>query len=200
MKKIFLSALPVMAIAVMALNPVNDPLPIGSPVPKTDLKMKDISGKEVSFNDAMKKNGLLVMFSCNTCPVVKKYQPRTNEICQFALDNSFGVVLLNPNEAYRTDGDSYEDMKDYGKKQNYKWYYVLDHNSVMADAFGATRTPEVFLFNKEGKLAYHGAIDDNQNNGDEARKHLKIAMEELMGGKDVAVKTSRSVGCTIKRL
>jgi len=200
MKKIFLSALPVMAIAVMTLSPVSDPLQIGSPVPEPDLKMKDISGKEVSFNDAMKKNGLLVMFSCNTCPVVKKYQPRTNEICQYALDNSFGVVLLNPNEAYRSDGDSYDDMKDYGKKENYKWYYVVDKNSVMADAFGATRTPEVFLFNKEGKLAYHGAIDDNQNNGDEARKHLKIAMEELMSGKDVAVKTSRSVGCSIKRL
>ena len=200
MKKIFLSALPVMAIAVMTLSHVSDPLSIGSPVPKPDLKMKDISGKEVSFSDAMKKNGLLVMFSCNTCPVVKKYQPRTNQICQYALDNSFGVVLLNPNEAYRTDGDSYDDMKDYGKKENYKWYYVVDKNSVMADAFGASRTPEVFLFNKEGKLAYHGAIDDNQNNGDEARKHLKIAMEELMSGKDVAVKTSRSVGCSIKRL
>jgi thioredoxin-related protein len=200
MKKIFLSALPVMAIAVMTLSPVSDPLSIGSPVPKPDLKMKDISGKEVSFNDAMKKNGLLVMFSCNTCPIVKKYQSRTNEICKYALDNSFGVVLLNPNEAYRNDGDSYDDMKDYGKKNSYSWHYVVDNNSAMADAFGATRTPEVFLFNKEGKLAYHGAIDDNQNNGDEARKHLRIAMEELMGGKDVAVKTSRSVGCSIKRL
>lgn len=200
MKKIFLSAFPVMAIAVTMLSHVSDPLSIGSPVPKPDLKMKDISGKEVSFNDALKKNGLLVMFSCNTCPVVKKYQPRTNEICQYALDNSFGVVLLNPNEAYRTDGDSYDDMKDYGKKNGYSWYYVVDKNSAMADAFGATRTPEVFLFNKDGKLAYHGAIDDNQNNGDEARKHLKIAMEELMSGKDVAVKTSRSVGCSIKRL
>jgi hypothetical protein len=77
----------------------------------------------------------------------------------------------------------------------------VDENTVMANAFGATRTPECFLFNAEGKLVYHGAIDDNQNGPDEVtRKHLKIAMDEMLEEKDVAVKTTRSVGCTIKRL
>lgn len=200
MKKLILAALPIVAIAIMALRPVSDPLPIGSPLPKPDKKMRDISGKEISFTQAMKKNGLMIMFSCNTCPVVKKYQPRTNEICQYALDNSFGVVLLNPNEANRDDGDSFDDMKDYGKRESYKWYYTVDQNSEMADAFGATRTPEVFLFDKDGKLAYRGAIDDNQNDAKGASKLLRSAMEALMAGKDVAVKTSRSVGCSIKRL
>ena len=201
MKKIFLSALPVLAIALIALRPIGDPLPIGSSIPKPEVKMKDISGKEVSFKDAMKKNGLLVMFSCNTCPVVKKYQTRTNEICKYAMDKQIGVVLLNPNEATRGSGDSYDDMKDYGKDNNYSWSYVVDKNSEMADAFGANRTPECFLFDKDGKLVYHGAIDDNSGGADEVtRKHLRIAIDESVDGKEVSKKETKSVGCSIKRL
>jgi hypothetical protein len=163
--------------------------------------MKDVAGKEVSFKDAMNKKGLLVMFSCNTCPVVHAYQSRTIEICNFAKSKDIGVILLNSNEASRDDGDSFSDMKDYAGGQGYNWPYVVDENSVMANAFGATRTPECFLFNSENKLVYHGAIDDNQNGPDEVtRKHLRIAMDEMLQGKDVEVKTTRSVGCGIKRL
>lgn len=201
MRRIFLSSLPVMVAGIMALTPAADPLPIGSSLPKPDLKMKDISGKEVSFNDAMKKSGLLVMFSCNTCPIVHKYESRTVEVCKKALDNNIGVILLNSNEATRTEGDSYNDMKQYAGRLGYSWSYVVDNNSTMADLFGATRTPEAFLFNKDGKLVYHGAIDDNVNGPDEVtRKHLSIAIDEILGGKEVAVKNTRSVGCTIKRL
>jgi hypothetical protein len=201
MKKLLFSALPVAAIAVMALRPVSDPLPIGAPIPKAEVKMKDISGKEVSFKDAQKKNGLLVMFSCNTCPVVKKYESRTLEVCKYAQDHNIGVVLLNSNEATRNEGDSYDDMKDYAKGLNYNFNYVLDPNSAMADAFGANRTPEVFLFNGEGKLVYHGAIDDNSAGPDQVtRKHAVIAIDELANGKEITMKETRSVGCTIKRL
>ncbi len=201
MKRLLLFALPLAAFTIMALRPVEDALPIGSALPKPEVKMKDITGKEVSLQDATKKNGILVMFSCNTCPVVRKYQPRTNEVCKYAMSKEIGVVLLNPNEAYRDNGDSYGDMQNYGKANNYSWYYVVDKNSAMADAFGATRTPEVFLFNKDGKLVYHGAIDDNANGeGDVTRKHLSIAIDEMTGGKDVSTKNTKSVGCGIKRL
>ncbi len=178
-----------------------DELPIGADMPKADVKMKDISGKEISLKDAGGKNGLLVMFSCNTCPYVIKNQERTREICRYALENNIGVVLVNSNEGQRNEEDSYEAMKEYARKQNYNWYYAVDKNAVIADAFGAKRTPENFLFNKEGKLVYHGAIDDNPSDADNVnRKHLKEAMTELLNGKDIAVKTSRSVGCGIKRL
>lgn len=201
MKKIFFSILPVAAIAFFSMQAINDPLPIGSTLPNPDSKMKDISGKEVSFKDAMKKNGLLVMFSCNTCPVVGKYQSRTLETAKFATDNGIGVILLNSNEATRSDGDSFDDMKEYGKDQGYPFSYVVDKNSAMADAFGATRTPEVFLFDKSGKLVYHGAIDDNANDpGEVTRKHAKIAIEEIVAGKNVSTTKTRFVGCTIKRL
>jgi thioredoxin-related protein len=201
MKKLVWAALPVALMALFAMRTSNDPLSIGSPLPKSDKKMKDITGKEVSFKDAMKKNGLLVMFSCNTCPVVGKYQSRTLETGKFALENEIGVVILNSNEATRTDGESMEDMQQYAKEQGYQFSYLLDQNSEMADAFGATRTPEIFLFDKTGKLVYHGAIDDNPGNASQVtRQHAKTAMEEMLAGKAVSVTTSRFVGCSIKRL
>src|SRR6266487_3903617 len=201
MKKIFFSALALIGIAIFAFRTTIDPLPIGSSLPNPDKKMKDISGKEVSFKDEMNEKGLLVMFSCNTCPVVRAYQSRTIEACKYAKDKQIGVILLNSNEAYRSSGDSYTDMKNYASEQNYNWPYVVDDHSAMANAFGASRTPECFLFNADGKLVYHGAIDNNQNGPDEVtRKHLMVAMDEMLAGKDVSVKNTRSVGCNIKRL
>ncbi len=201
MKKIFLAALPVAIIGMMALTPVGDPLPLGSSIPSPEIKMKDISGKEISLKDAKTGKGLLVMFSCNTCPYVIKNQGRTNEAAKHALDNGIGVAILNSNEGKRDSDDSYEDMKAYGKEQGYKWYYLMDNNSALADAFGANRTPECFLFNAEGKLVYHGAIDDNPSDAlAVGRKHLVTAIDEMKSGKDISVKESKSVGCTIKRL
>lgn len=201
MKKLLLFSLIIAAAIVSAFKINEDPLPLGAAMPKADVKMKDISGQEITLKGSLKENGLLVMFSCNTCPVVIKHQARTKEICQYALDNKMGVVLLNSNEGTRSDGDGYEDMKAYAKDQSYKWTYAVDKNNELADAFGANRTPEIFLFDKNGKLVYHGAIDDNPNNPDAvSRKHLKEAINETVAGKEVSVKQSRSVGCSIKRV
>jgi thioredoxin-related protein len=200
MKKAFITLLLMPALALLAFT-MTDPLPIGAAMPKADVMLKDISGKEVSLKSAAKENGLLVMFSCNTCPVVKGYQARINELCKYTLDKNIGVILLNPNEGKRGDGDGYQDMQSYGKKESFSWYYVEDKNHVLADAFGASRTPESFLFDKNGKLVYHGGIDDNPGEASAvSRQHLKEAINELSTGKDVSVKKSRSVGCGIKRI
>lgn len=200
MKKLLFAAFPVAALGLATLLPA-DPLPIGSPIPKPEIKMKDVSGKDVSLADAKGSKGLLVMFSCNTCPYVIKNQGRTAEICAYAQKNGFGVAVLNSNEAQRGDEDSYPAMQDYAKDQSYKWYYLVDNNSTLADAFGANRTPECFLFDAAGKLVYHGAIDDNPSDESAVnRKHLMVALDETRDGKAVSVKESRSVGCTIKRL
>ncbi len=200
MKKILYAAFPVLALAAaFAVNV--DPLPLGSPIPKPDLKMKDVSGKEISLQEARTDKGLLVMFSCNTCPYVIKNQSRAYEVCKYALGSGLGVAVLNSNEAQRSADDSYEDMKAYAKEQGYGWYYMVDQNSSLADAFGANRTPECYLFDGSGKLVYHGAIDDNPNDaGAVSRKHLRVAIDEVLGGKEVTLKQSRSVGCGIKRL
>ncbi len=201
MKKTLFAALPVAAIAVMVLQPIGDPLPLGASIPSPEIKMKDISGKDVSLKDAKTSKGLFVMFSCNTCPYVIKNQSRTNEACKYAQDNGIGVAILNSNEAQRSNDDSYNAMKEYAKKQGYNWNYLVDQNSVMADAFGAKRTPECFLFDGNGKLVYHGAIDDNPSDASAvSRKHLIAAVDELLTAKEVSVKESKSVGCGIKRL
>ncbi len=195
-----MALLPIVAIGLLSLTPISDPLPIGAPIPHPELKMKEIHGKEISFSEAKMKNGLLVMFSCNTCPVVHKYEARTVEVCKMALQKNIGVVLLNSNEAYRDNGDSYEDMKNYAEKLGYSFNYALDINSVMADAFGATRTPECFLFNKEGKLVYHGAIDDNSSDASNATPYLQNAFDKLLKGDKINPEKTKSVGCSIKRL
>lgn len=200
MKQVILSAMLAGTIGLMAFQKAAEPLPIGAAIPKMDVKLKDVSGKMISFKDALKGNGLLVMFSCNTCPYVIRNQDRTQEAGKYAAAKNLGFVVVNSNENLREGEDSFEAMQKYAKEQGYTWNYVLDPNSEMADAFGATRTPECFLFNKEGKLVYHGAIDDNPNDaGSVSRKHLKEAIDEMLSGKEVTTKLTRSVGCTIKR-
>ena len=199
-KNIIVGCAAILMVTILAAFKYLSVLPIGSDLPKGDLRMKDIRNEDVSMKDAKRKNGLLVMFSCNTCPYVIKNQERTKAICKYALQNNIGVILLNSNEDQRTGDDSFGAMQQYAKDQNYEWYYVVDKNNEIADAFGANRTPENFLFNKDLKLVYHGAIDDNPTDAaNVGRQHLKEAMNDLLAGKDVSVKESRSMGCVIKR-
>lgn len=201
MKLFLLTCIAITTIAITSYAQNFTPLAIGSKIPLSDWKMKDVSGKEISLQEAAKgKKGLLVMFSCNTCPYVVKNQERTKEICAYAEKNGYGVVIINSNENLRDADDSYEAMKKYATDQGYRWNYVVDTDSKMANAFGATRTPETFLFDASGKLVYHGAIDDNPSDASNVqREHLKTAIDETAGGKPVSVKESKSVGCSIKR-
>ena len=199
MKKTIFSFIAIAAIATLAFT-TGDPIQIGSSMPKADLKMQDVSGKSLAMKDAKKDNGVLVMFSCNTCPYVVKNQERTIAISKYATKNNIGVIILNSNEAYRGNDDSFDAMKAYAKDQEYKWNYVVDKNHEVADAFGANRTPECFLFDKNLKLAYHGAIDDSPSDVTAIKRiHLQEAINELIAGKEITVKVSRSVGCSIKR-
>ena len=201
MKKKIITVISIVSVIfLLSFKPLISVLPINSPLPNGDVKLKDVTGKMVTMNEARKKNGLLVMFSCNTCPYVMRNQQRTKAICKYALQNNIGVILLNSNETQRDEGDGFRDMQAYAKEQDYQWNYVMDVDSKIADAFGANRTPECFLFNSDLKLSYHGGIDDNP--GDEenvSRQYLKEAINQLINGKDIAIKETRSVGCSIKR-
>lgn len=196
MKKFFFSAL-FLGLLVCATA---QSLTIGSDLPMGDVKMKDISGKEISIKESIQQNGVLVMFSCNTCPYVVKNQQRTLDVAAYAKANNIGIILLNSNEGSRSDADSYSAMQQYAKGQQYNFPYVVDQDSKIANAFGATRTPEIFLFDANGKLQYKGAIDDNPNDaGNVKRVHAREAITELAARKAISVKESRSVGCSIKR-
>jgi hypothetical protein len=175
-------------------------LPLGSLVPKADIRVKDVSGKEISLQQVRQAGGLLVMFTCNTCPYVIRNQSRTKDLCAYAGNHQIGVILLNANEGDRSGGNSFAEMQSYAKTQGYQWYYALDNNSILADAFGASRTPECYLFDKNAKLVYHGAIDDSPGDPDQVKRHhLKNAIDEMTAGKEVSVKETRSVGCSISR-
>jgi hypothetical protein len=203
MKKLsfLLGLLPVLGI--LSFYPANfrgNSLPIGSGLPKPEIQVKDVSGAIISLGQAKGANGLLVMFTCNTCPYVVRNQERTKEICGYAGDHKIGVILLNANEGDRSGGNSFDEMRAYAKAQNYTWYYALDDKSILADAFGASRTPECYLFDKSGRLVYHGAIDDSPGDPQQVKRHhLQAAIDETLAGKAVTVKETRSVGCSISR-
>ena len=174
---------------------------IGTSIPKADEKMQTVSGGKISLNDVKTNKGLLVMFSCNTCPYVIKSQARTKEMMEYAVNRGFGMIIINSNEAYRKEDDSYESMKKYAKQQGYKVPYVVDEASETANAFGATRTPEVFLFDGNGKLVYKGAMEDSPANPSESKQlYLKDAIDNLVGGTEINPNSTRSIGCGIKRV
>ncbi|MFT4024147.1 MAG: thioredoxin family protein [Flavihumibacter sp.] len=188
------------AFAGMAFRSTADPLPIGSPIPAAGVKMKDVSGKILSLHDVKTTQGLLVMFSCNTCPYVMKNQERTIQTGTYAGEKNIGFIVVNSNEGSRPGDESYKAMQAYARAQGYQWPYSVDSNNELADAFGASRTPEVFLFDAKGRLVYRGAIDDSPADPSKVtRQHLKMAMDEMLSGKAVSVTESRSVGCGIKR-
>jgi thioredoxin-related protein len=177
-----------------------DELLLKSAIPNTNIKMQDVSGKQIALEDVKQPNGLLVIFSCNTCPYVKLSESRIKDMTALALKNKIGVVLVNSNEAQRNDEDSFEEMKKHAKEQDYKCYYVVDVNSKLADVFGATKTPHIFLFDKNG-LAYKGAIDDNVRAPENVKDYfLRDAIEAVANGKAIKYSETKSIGCSIKRL
>lgn len=203
-KAIIISAVSVISIIlVSAFTPVEkifiDELEIGAKAPMTDVEVKDVSGEMITLSEVAGEKGLLVIFSCNTCPWVTKWEDRYNPVANLAEEHGVGTIALNPNTAYRDNGDGFEDMQKRAEESGYEFYYALDENSKMAEAFGATRTPHIFLFNSDMELVYRGAIDDNANSAEDVEKpYLKNAIEELGAGKEISVKTSKSLGCTIK--
>lgn len=210
MKKLIAITLAVAAIAVYAFVPAkSDILEIGKKAPLADRKMKDISEKEYSLNDLKKSNGLLVVFSCNTCPFVvgnsaknsDGWEGRYNEIHTVASKAGVGMVLVNSNEAFRGDEDSKLAMKAHARQQSYSMPYLIDENHELADAFGALTTPHVYLFDKNMELVYKGAIDDNVNSADGVEKaYLKDALKNLEAGKKIDPNSTRQLGCSIKRV
>lgn len=175
-------------------------LGLNSPLPMADEKMKDVSGKEVSLNSSKTTKGLLVIFSCNTCPYVKLSESRIKELSDNCIKQGIGCIIVNSNEAQRTEEDSFEEMVKYAASQKFTCAYVVDANSKLADAFGATRTPQCFLFNNKG-LVYKGAIDDNVKDPSLVKVHyLQDAIDALAKNETPKLQETKSIGCTIKRV
>lgn len=177
-------------------------LAIGSGFPEKEYNTHDVlSGQEINMKEAATDNGLLVIFTCNTCPFVIRNIDRTKEILELAKAKGVGVMMVNSNEAQRNDADAVEKMADFAKKQNYP-NYLVDKGSDLANLFGASHTPEVFLFDgKNRKLVYKGAMDDSPSDPKSAKViYLKDAIINMVNDKPVNPAETKSVGCSIKRV
>ncbi len=180
----------------------DDMLGIGKKAPLSDVKMEDVSGNTYSLKDLKKENGLLVIFSCNTCPFVIKWEDTYPGLGELTKENKIGMVLVNSNEAKRNGDDSMAAMKEHYEEAGYNTPYVLDTDHKLADAFGAKTTPHVYLFDKEMKLVYRGSINDKfEERGKEASKmYLEDAMDALINGEKIDPAETRQIGCSIKRV
>ena len=196
-------------VSLISFSTIKDieSITIGSKAPLSNTKMKDVSEKSFSLEELKKEKGLLVIFSCNTCPFVvgnsnmEGWEGRYNQLFTIAEKNNIGMVLINSNEAKRNDADSFSRMKERSKKMDYKANYLVDKNSKLADAFGASTTPHVFLFDADLKLVYKGAIDDAVGSTKDVKSRwLSTAMKNMSTNQPIDPQTTRNSGCSIKRV
>ena len=174
-------------------------LEIGLGIPLIDHRLLNIQGDYLSLNDVKGENGLLVIFSCNTCPWVIRWEDRYVTITEKYKKSGIGVIVVNSNEDQFDNKDSIDEMKKHAKDNNYNFPYVQDFGSKLAYAFGATRTPHIFLFDKNDKLVYRGAIDDNAKSAKKVEEpFLENAIESLINGGPIVVSSTKALGCSIK--
>ena len=167
-----------------------------------------VDGKSHSLLSLKGENGLLVIFSCNTCPFVvgngtktEGWEGRYNGLAELAESLNIGMVLVNSNEAKRKGDDSFLAMKRHAAEAGYTMPYVVDEGSKLANACGARTTPHVFLYDKNMALAYRGSIDDNVNRAEDVKEnHLIKALTRMAEGKKIKTQETKAVGCSIKRI
>ena len=169
-----------------------DTVAIGAKI--ENFSLADTDGKQRSFKDLKGKNGALIVFMSAQCPVVKVYADRIN-----ALANDFGakgitVIGMNSNAT-----ESLDYVKTNMTERSYSFPMLIDKGNVIADKFGATVTPEVYLFDKEGKLVYRGAIDNDRSGENVTARPLQEAVDATLAGKAVAKTETKAFGCSIKR-
>lgn len=177
------------------------PLAIGAraPAPAIATKLRNVDGKMISIADTTGKAGTLVIFTCNHCPFAKGWEERIVALGNTYVKRGIGVVLINANDPAKYEEDGYVEMQARAKVRGLQVPYVVDETSEVARAFGASVTPEAFLFDRAGKLAYHGAIDDNHKDAEKVQKrYLKDALDAVLAGKPPAPAESKSLGCGIK--
>jgi peroxiredoxin len=174
-------------------------LGIGDPIPKGTITMKNVDGRNLTIASAAGPKGTLVLFSCNHCPWVRAWEDRMVRVAADARKRGIGVIAINSNDPAAYAEDSYAKMVTRAKEHGYGFPYVVDATSEVAIAFGATHTPEAFLFDSHGKLVYHGAVDDNARQPDQVKATwLADAVVATSAGKPVPLAETKALGCSIK--
>lgn len=181
-------------------------LSIGSQAPLQSYKMKSTSGEKTDIKSQLKDNGLIVVFSCNTCPFViggenfPGWEKDYNDLSFLSNQNNMGFVLINSNEAKRKKGDGMKDMIERSKEKEYNMPYLYDANNKLADAFGAKTTPHIFMFDKNMTLIYEGSIDNTwKPKVKETESYLIDAIKSHSNNKNIEQNKTAPKGCSIKR-
>lgn len=172
-------------------------LKIGSALPDFNLKGTDEKFYSPSlYND---KKSLVIIFSCNHCPYVQAYEERIKEIQREFGIRGVQVIAINSNEDSGYPEDSFGNMKKRAADKKFNFPYLRDEDQTIAEKFDATHTPEVFVFDKNRKLAYHGKIDDNWKEPEKVSiTYLKDALSQLLNSEEISIPETFSIGCTIK--
>ena len=169
---------------------------IGEQAPAFSLPTTDLG--EASLDDAADAPAVVVAFWCNHCPYVRAWEERFNDIAREYSDRGVVTVAIGANDAVSHPGDSFENMVARASEQRYVFSYARDESQEVARAYGAERTPEVFVLDAERRVAYHGAIDDDADPDRAAEAYLRDALDAVLDGREPARAETAPVGCTIK--
>lgn len=165
----------------------------------TDFKLKSVDGKMYSMSDYKKAKGFIVVFTCNHCPFAKKYEDRINDLAKNYKSKGYILLAINPNDPEVEPDDSYELMQQRAKEKGFVFPYLLDEGQKIYPQYGATKTPHVFLLDKNRVVKYIGAIDDNVDSATEVKvKYLENAITALENGKNPSPEMTKAIGCSIK--
>lgn len=196
MKKVFLSSV-MMFFIVIGYSQGYSP---GSKA--TDFKLLNVDGNMVSMMDFPDAKGFIIIFTCNSCPYSVAYEDRKIALSNKYRALGYPVIALNPNDSLVQPKDSFSKMIVRSKEKRLPYPYLLDTDQKVAKQYGATRTPHVYVLQKEKDdliVKYIGAIDNNYEDAASAsERYVEAAVDALLQGKDVAVSSTKAIGCGIK--
>jgi peroxiredoxin len=168
----------------------------------SDFTLKNIKGESVSLSRMDNTKGYILVFTCNTCPDVKKYEQRIIDLHTEFSGQGFPVIAINSNDPALSPGDSFEEMLKIATEKNYPFEYLFDESQEIAREYGATSTPQVFVLSKNNShlsIEYSGAIDNNANDEARADKHyVRDAVTALLKGYEIPVTLTKAAGCSLK--
>ena len=187
-------------IPLISLAIDNESLSIEETIPIPNYKMKSVDGSFYSLNDLKTEEGILVIFTCNTCPFVVMWEDRYKMLEEYCKKNNIGMAYINSNYKRRNSVDSYKNMIEHSKNMNYNYQYLVDNKSKLANTFNAKTTPHIFLFDETNKLVYKGSIDNNYKDKSNVTEfYLKDAMDQMLKNEKIVISSTKAIGCSIKR-
>lgn len=165
----------------------------------TDFKLKSVDGKMYSMSDYKDAKGFIVVFTCNHCPFAVKYEDRVIELAKKYKSKGYVLLAINPNDPAAAPDDSFDKMKVRAKEKGFTFPYLFDEGQKIYPQYGATKTPHVFLLDKNLIVKYIGAIDDNVEDASAVKeKFLENAIAALEKGQEPDVSLTKAIGCSIK--